>query len=134
MKIKIISAALFSMIAGSAFTQGFGIPSKKGGISFGNLPVFTGIRFNVSDRNVEKISGINVTVWQTKDESEQTGTVNGLAIGLPLAMGSEDIHGIGIGIAGVGAKRNLSGINVGGLGVGSGQNVTGINIGGLGVG
>ncbi len=134
MKSKIIASFLLAFAAYNVFAQGLGVPSKKGGIGFGNLPTFTGLRFNYSDRNVDKINGVNVTVWQAKDESEQTGTVNGIAIGLPLAMGSEDFHGVGVGIGGVGAKGNLSGINIGGLGVGSGQDVTGINIGGLGVG
>jgi hypothetical protein len=134
MKSRILIALALFLSVTSGFGQGFGIPSKKGGLGFGNLPVFTGARFNFADRNVEKINGVNVTVWQTHDESSQTGTVNGLAIGLPLAMGSEEMNGIGIGIGGVAAKRNLTGVNIGGLGVGAGQNITGINVGGLGVG
>lgn len=118
----------------SSFSQGLGIPSKKGVIGFGNLPVFTGVRFNFVDKNVEKVNGINVTVWQTKDESLQSGTVNGISLGLPLAMGSQNKNGIGVGIFGVAATKNLAGVNIGGLGVGAGGNVTGLNVGGLGIG
>jgi hypothetical protein len=131
---KFFLPALFLSIAFNSFSQGVGIPSKKAGIAFGNLPVFNGLRFNFSDRNVEKINGINVTVWQPKNEEAQTGTVNGISIGLPLAMGTENRNGIGIGVLGVAARNNLSGINIGGLGVGAGGNVTGLNVGGLGVG
>ncbi len=114
--------------------QGVGIPSKKGGIGFGNLPKFTGIRFNFIDKRVEKISGLNVSMWQAKNEGDQTGTVNGISLGLPLAIGTEYKNGIGLGIFGVGATKSITGINIGGFGVGAGSNVTGINVGGLGVG
>src|SRR5216683_1598250 len=83
-----------------SYSQGVGIPCKKGGIGFGNLPAFSGIRFNFIDKHVEKISGINVTMWQAKGEDDQTGTVNGISIGLPLAIGTENKNGIGLGIFG----------------------------------
>lgn len=116
------------------FSQGFGIPSKRGGIGFGNLSKFTGIRFNFKDKNVERINGINVTVWSANNDNAQTGTVNGIALGLPMAMGAENQYGIGLAIGGVGATRNLAGINIAGLGVGAGESVSGFNLGGLGVG
>lgn len=131
---KILFPILLSVVAFNSHAQGVGIPSKKGGIGFGNLPVFTGLRFNYRDKNVEKINGINVSIWQPKDEDDQTGTVNGISIGLPLAMGTENRNGLGVGIFGVGAKNNLSGINLGGLGIGAGGDVKGLNIGGLGIG
>jgi len=140
-------ALLFTV--NTAFSQGVGIPSKRGGIGFGNLSRFTGIRFNFKDRNVEKITGINTTIWQTKDDGDQTGTVNGISLGLPMAMGhsvqnrlsiglgvaaTQDLDGINIGILGSGAGQNVNGFNFGGLGIGSGQDLNGINIGGLGAG
>lgn len=114
--------------------QGLGIPSKQGGIGFGNLTKFTGVRFNYKDKNVDRINGINVTIWQNDLEEEQTGTMTGIALGLPMAMGVENQRGISVGIAGAGAIKTLSGINIGGLGVGAGGTVSGLNIGGLGVG
>src|SRR5579872_6647194 len=117
-----------------SYSQGLGIPSQKGGIGFGNLPTFTGIRFNFIDKKVEKINGINVTIWQNKEQDDQTGTVNGISLGLPLAIGTANKNGIGLGVFGVGASKNLSGINIGGIGVGAGGNVTGLNIGGIGIG
>ncbi len=125
---------LFVFIAFNSFSQGVGIPSKKAGIGFGNLPIFSGLRFNFRDKNIEKVNGINVTAWQPKSEEDQTGTVNGISLGLPLAMGTENRNGIGIGILGVGATKNLTGIHIGGLGIGAGGDVKGINIGGLGIG
>lgn len=124
----------FVFLFNSAFSQGLGIPSKRGGLGFGNLSKFTGIRFNFKDKNVERINGINTTIWQPKDDEESSGIVNGLSLGLPISGGHEDQNGISLGIFGVAAKRNLSGINIGGLGAGAGQNVTGFNFGGLGIG
>jgi len=131
---KTVLAILLFITSFISYSQGVGIPSKKGGIGFGNLSTFNGIRFNFSDKNVEKISGINVTVWQTKVDSTQTGTVNGISIGVPLAIGTKNKNGIGIGIFGVVATENLSGLNFGGLGVGAGGHLTGFNVGGLGIG
>jgi hypothetical protein len=122
------------LIANTAFSQGVGIPSKRGGIGFGNLPRFTGVRFNFKDKYVEKITGMNVTVWQTKHDGDQTGTVNGISLGLPMAMGHANQNGISLGLLGVAATENLSGINVGVLGAGAGNSVNGFNFGGLGVG
>ncbi len=130
-RIVFFLAAVLS--ASQLFSQGFGIPSKRGGIGFGNLSHFTGIRFNFKDREVERINGINVTVWQGHEE-DQSGTVNGIAIGLPLAMGAEEQNGLGLAVGGVGARRNLSGINLAGLAVGAGESVRGISVAGLGVG
>ena len=120
--------------ANCAFSQGFGVPSKKGGIGFGNLPSFTGIRFNFKDGNVEKVSGINVTAWAPKDDDLHTGDINGISLGLPMALGAENRSGISLGVFGVGAKRNMSGINIGGIGVGAGGDVSGFNLGVVGVG
>jgi hypothetical protein len=131
---KFLLSIFLSSILFQAFSQGVGIPSKKAGIGFGNSPRFSGIRFNFRDKNIEKVNGINVTVWQPKSEEDQTGNVNGISLGLPLAMGTENRSGIGLAIAGVGARNNLSGIHIGGLGIGAGGDVKGINIGGLGIG
>jgi hypothetical protein len=125
--------ALVVAISNAAFSQGIGIPAKHVGIGFGNIAKFTGIRFNFRDKNVEKINGLNVTVWQAKNDSDQTGTVNGISLGLPMAMGHENQNGINAGI-GIGATKSLRGINVGVIGAGAGENVVGINIGGVGIG
>jgi hypothetical protein len=131
---KRILAIPFLFMSLISHSQGVGIPLQTEGIGFGNLPTFSGIRFNFIDKDVEKINGINVTVWQAKFDSSQTGTVNGISIGLPLAISTENKRGIGLGILGVGATGNLSGFNIGGFGVGAGSSITGVNIGGLGIG
>jgi hypothetical protein len=127
--LLIISFSIFS-----ARGQGLCIPSKHWGISFGNSMKFTGLRINVIEKDIERINGIDISVWGAKDEERQTGAVNGLSIGLPLIAGTEYRNGISVGIAGVSAKKDLNGINLGLIGAGSGHDVNGINIGGLGVG
>ncbi len=127
----LLGLTIFSQVA---FSQGLGIPSKRGGLGFGNLKRFTGIRFNFIDRNIEKIVGINTTVWNAKNSDQQTGDIVGLSIGLPMAMGAENQSGVSIGIFGVGAKHNITGLNIGGIGVGAGGSVRGFNFAGIGIG
>ena len=116
------------------FPQGLNIPARHWGLSFGNSTLFNGIRFNVIDKDIEKINGINFSVWGARDDSRHTGTVNGISIGLPVAMGTSYRNGLNFGIFGAGATRDMHGINIGGIGVGAGNNLKGINIGLLGAG
>lgn len=134
MQKRILFLLSLILLFNTAFSQGVGVPTKHAGLGFGNLSKFTGIRFNFADKKVEKITGINTTVWQSKHEEDQSGIVNGLSLGVPLAMGHDEQNGLSLGILGVAAKKNLNGINIGGLGAGAGENVSGINVGGLGIG
>jgi hypothetical protein len=114
--------------------QGFNIPFKSWGISLGNSTRFNGLRFNLVDKDIDQINGINVNVWGARDESRHTGTVNGISIGIPAAIGTMNRNGINIGILGAGARHNMNGINLGILGPGAGNNLKGINLGALGIG
>jgi len=134
MKKQLISLLALLFLFTGAFSQGVGIPSKHAGLGFGNLSKFTGIRFNFKDKNVEKITGINTTLWQPKNDDVATGTVNGISLGLPIAGGHENQNGVSVGVFGVAASDNLRGFNVGGLGAGAGKSVSGFNFGGLGIG
>lgn len=117
----------------SSFSQGVGIPSKKWGLGFGNLPNFTGIRLNVIDEDVESIKGVNITAWVPNSFDNQSGSFYGLGIGLPMAMGPENRYGASFALFAVGATEDVMGLNIGGLAVG-GNNVYGVNVGGLAVG
>jgi hypothetical protein len=98
------------------------------GVSFGNSPRFTGLRFNLVDSRVEEINGINVTLWKPGKNSD--GVIRGIAAGLYSPRAGE-LSGISIGGLGVVAGSSLSGIAVGGLAVVSGGELGGIGIGGL---
>ncbi len=108
---------------------GFNLGTGGYGISFGNSPRHTGLRFNWSDNCLEEINGVNVTLW--KPGECVTGAVNGLAVGV-IAPAADEFNGIAIGIGGVMAKSRLSGISFGGLGVVSEGDITGITLAGLG--
>ena len=41
--------------------QSINFPTSKFGLSIGNSKNFTGLRINFSDRQVEKINGLNIT-------------------------------------------------------------------------
>ena len=129
-----LTLLLSCLVLGAVLAQGLNIPAANWGLSFGNSTRFTGIRFNIIDKDIDKINGINFSVWGNKDSERQTGTVNGISIGLPTVMGTADRNGINLGIIGVGAKNNIRGINIGLLGAGAGNNAVGINFGALGAG
>lgn len=102
------------------------------GLSIGDSRIVRGIRLNFRDRNMERVDGINVTIWSPHEDA-WGGEVMGVAVGLPLT-GARRISGLGLGIFGVGAEEEFTGIGVGGFGLGAGGDANGILIGGFGVG
>ena len=85
--------------------QSLDIPSSRWGISFGNSKNFTGLRFNYRDRDVEEITGINVTLW--KGDENKYSIVRGISIGIiPEAA---YLYGLNLGLGGPAAEKELSG-------------------------
>ena len=129
------------------YAQGLNIPTGRWGIGFGNSKRFTGLRFNFRDSRVEKIIGINVTLWQPKEDNKES-IVDGISLGLipgagelrgiqigGLGIAAEgDVSGISIGLLGIGCGDDMTGVHIGGLGAGAGGSIQGLNIGGLGIG
>jgi len=99
------------------------------GVSFGGAPRWTGLRFNWRDRYLERINGLNVTLWNPG--RDVGGTVNGLAIGL-VAPAAAHLRGISVGL-GVLPERSASGLTAGLIGVVSGGRLSGLSFGGLGI-
>jgi len=127
------------------FCQSLDIPVKGYGISFGNSKKFAGLRFNFRDKRVNRIDGMNITLWKA-DENEDA-IMRGISVGimpeagdmgyLQLGFGvaaDYQLSGITVGLLGVGSGGDMDGINIGGLGAGAGGSITGINFGGLGAG
>ena len=112
--------------------QSLDLTINNTGLSIGDSRFVRGIRLNFRDRNLERVSGINATIWMPDDEAHG-GVVQGLALGLP-ATGARRIEGAGIGVFGVGAEESFTGLGIGGFGIGAGGDVRGILIGGFGVG
>src|SRR6185503_16764289 len=132
---KLVAAAAF-LLPVSVSAQVIDLTANNTGVAIGDKPVVNGVRINFRDRHLERVNGVDITVWTPYEPA--TGAVNGVAIGLP-ATGAADITGIGAGIVGVGgvglgAGGDMVGIMLGGIGVGGGGSVTGISIGGIGVG
>jgi len=99
------------------------------GISFGGAPRWTGLRFNWRDRYLERIDGLNITLW--KPGENVGGSVNGVALGLGPRAGY--LKGVSIGLLGVMPERAAYGVTIGGLGVVAEGSLTGLNVGLLGI-
>jgi hypothetical protein len=132
-KITILLAVSLAVCAVTAQGQSLDIPSKRWGISFGNSTEFTGLRFNIIDKDIDRIDGINVSAWHG-DLDRATGKFRGVGIGLPLASGTAYRSGFSVGLFGVAASEEIYGVNIAGLAVGCGEKLVGINVAGLAVG
>jgi hypothetical protein len=130
-RLALTSALPITLPLASVLGQGLDLTVNHVGLAIGDVPRVTGLRLNYRDRNLERVNGVNVTIWSPYGGG--SGTVRGLALGLPLT-GAERIDGIATGIFGVGTAGGMTGIGVGGLGIGSGGSMRGLFVGGLGVG
>ncbi len=99
------------------------------GLSIGNSARVNGLRINWSDRDLDRVNGINLTLW--RPYKHLSGTINGAAIGI-AGPGAEEINGLAIGVAGVVTERRLRGLSIAGLGVVSQGSIAGISLAGLG--
>lgn len=145
MRTTLSALALAFVVAMPAAAQSS--PRTIGPVCFGCRRAI-GLRLNFRDRDLDQVTGINITVWSPVRPT--TGTVNGLALGV-LATGAAYLNGITLaplafnasthvqGLAastffGVGGE--VKGIVVSGLGGGIGEGLTGaaVTAGGIGVG
>ena len=125
------AAAAALVVPASVRAQGIDLTVNDVGLAIGNKPRVTGIRLNYRDRNLQAVRGVNATIWMPYEP--MSGTVDGVALGLPLT-GARRITGLAAGVFGVGAADEIVGLGVGGLGLGSGSGLRGIMLGGLGIG
>ena len=117
--------------------SGLNLTVRNVGLSVGDSERTTGVRLNYRDRCLEAAHGLNLTLWRPHEAEEANegfagGTVNGIALGLPLT-GARHLRGIGLG-AGIEVDETLSGVAVAPIGLGSGGRLRGVAVGGLGVG
>lgn len=97
------------------------------GVSFGNVPRNIGLRLNFSDSGIQKIIGLNFTLWRPGEN--YNSSISGLSIG--LFPSARIIEGIALGLISVNAHKNLYGLNLGCGYLNSGNGIHGINIGGF---
>jgi hypothetical protein len=141
----LLGVAVFAVSAAAQEAQsGLVAPICVQGI--GECRNVMGLRLALRDRNLQRVVGVNITAWMPHKPT--TGTIKGLAIGLP-ATGSEYISGIAVAPAIITARTRITGIAVAGFatavagevqalslsGVGSayGEDVTGIAVSGVGI-
>src|SRR5690606_25820315 len=100
------------------------------GLSLGNSPVWTGLRVNLTDRDVRRVDGINITLW--RPGRNPNAELNGLALGV-VAPEAGTIRGAGVGLVAVVAERSLGGLAYGTAAVVTGGELTGFALGGAAV-
>ena len=130
MNLRLLAVAA-SLAAGTSAVFSQESRPARAPISIGNYPAVNGLRLNFRDSDLERVHGVNITIWEPYEPA--SGTVTGAAIGLPLT-GAGEIHGLATGIFGVSASRKLSGLTLAPIGAGAGGDVSGIAIGGVGLG
>jgi hypothetical protein len=101
------------------------------GLGLGHSPRIIGVRLNYRDEVPYVVYGVNATVWSPPKDAT-SGTVNGLLLGLPVAV-AQDLRGLALGF-GVGAEGDVSGLGLGLVGLGAGGRLRGIHVGGIGLG
>ncbi|MGE5742962.1 MAG: hypothetical protein ACM368_03460, partial [Gemmatimonadota bacterium] len=100
------------------------------GLSIGNSRRWTGLRINFQDNGVERVNGINLTIWNAKHN--ETMELNGVALGLAGPVGGT-FNGVTVGVIGAVAERGFHGVTLAGLGAVSNGDTRGITVAGLGV-
>jgi hypothetical protein len=98
------------------------------GLTLGNSRTATGIRINLVDHQVERVTGLNLTLWKPKANPDLV--VTGVAAGL-IGPRAKRVDGIALGGVGVMASERLDGISAGGVIVFSRNEINGVAVGGL---
>jgi len=122
-KILLLPILLLLAYSPAVHAQSLDIPVEGYGISFGNSKNFTGLRFNLVDKDVEQINGLNLTfglgfsgefngisLWLVGAAAKE---LNGLHVA-GIGLGSEDINGLAASF-GLIFGKTLKGISVGGV-------------------
>ena len=129
---RALAALLLVLPLASGAAQGLDLTVNHVGVAIGDIPRVTGLRLNFRDRNLERVDGVNVTIWSPYPNARYS-VVRGLALGLP-ATGAGEIDGVAAGLFGVGAEDRIRGIGIGGVGLGAGGRLEGLMIAGIGAG
>ena len=115
------SAGLLAASPASAQVCGIKLGPGDAGIAVGCVARVDGLRFNFRDRYLQRVRGVNVTIWRPYDESE--GVVTGLAIGLPVT-GAAKIGGLAL-AAGIEVDQDFLGLALAPIGFRAGGRVRG---------
>ena len=89
-----LTLLLFAALPASA--QGLDLTIDHKGLAIGDIPRVTGLRLNYRDRRLERVDGVNATIWSPYDNGGN-GEVRGVALGVPVT-GAARIDGVAVGI------------------------------------
>lgn len=109
---------------------GLNLGARGVGLSLGNSAKWRGVRVNVSDAGLQRVDGVNLTLWRPRANPD--AVLTGAALGV-VGPEAREIRGIALGLGGVVAAERLDGLALGGLGVVSGGALRGAGVGGLGL-
>ena len=123
--LPLIIASALLIDAASAISQSLDIAPGGYGLSIGNSRRITGIRVNLVDHQVERVTGLNLTLWTPKKNPD--ALFQGISLGL-IGPKARQIDGIALGGIGVSVREKIRGIALGGLGV-KAREITGLSTG-----
>jgi len=121
MRLSLIRSFLLAAtlaVAVSASADSLDLAVNGYGLSFGNSKRLTGIRINAVDRDVERINGVNLTLWTPGQNPD--AQFNGIALAV-IGTKARDINGIALSGIGVNARENVRGFSAGLFGVAAGE-------------
>jgi hypothetical protein len=138
-RVILVLAILFLFVyTPVVHAQSLDIPIKGYGISFGNSKNFTGLRFNIWDKDVEQINGLNLAIAS----GGKGAAINGLFLGVASGGEAATVNGISLGFLSGGKEATINGIsfawisfidNIKGISItgygGGAKNIKGIGIG-----
>jgi hypothetical protein len=122
---------VFHLHAQDTLTNGtaLNLPFRKYGISIGNSYEFNGLRINFSDKKVQKINGLNFSIWtRFKRDYNNDQVVNGISAGVLTT--AKRMQAVNLFLIGALSFQSLNGISFGGIGLGSGK-VNGLCVSGI---
>ena len=96
------------------------------GLSLGNSSRITGVRVNLVDHEVRRVTGLNLTLWKARRNPD--ALIRGAGIGL-VGPYARRLDGIALGGLFAITEQDLNGIAVSGLGVDAGRDLQGIGVG-----
>ncbi len=96
------------------------------GLSLGNSSRITGVRVNLVDHEVRRVTGLNLTLWKARRNPD--AVIRGAGVGL-VGPYARRLDGIALGGLFAITEQDLNGIAVSGLGVDAGRDLQGIGVG-----
>ncbi|MFP6647775.1 MAG: hypothetical protein VCF24_30075 [Candidatus Latescibacterota bacterium] len=107
-------------------TESLDLAVRGWGLSLGNSRNTNGLRINLIDHDVERVTGVNLTLWKARRNPD--ALIRGVGVGL-IGPYARRLEGIALGGVYTITEEDMNGIAFGGLGVDVGGNLNGIGAG-----